>query len=129
MAYVRNVADFLAFALTMPAGINLYNYADSPDLETRELVTIARQAFGMTPVRFRVPYWVGLVGGLFFDGLAALLRRTFSISAVRVRKFCAETTVSTERLAETVFRPRYTLTEGLRETIHHEFMKGREGAG
>ena len=38
-----------------------------------------------------LPYWLGYIGGLSFDLLAKLTGKKFSVSAVRVKKFCATT--------------------------------------
>jgi hypothetical protein len=69
----------------------------------------------------RVPYWAGVVAGSASDALAALAGRQFPISANRIRKFCAETTVSTRRLDQTGFVRPFALEEALVKTIHFEF--------
>lgn len=121
MAYVINVADFLEFVARMPAGINIYNYADSPDMKTKEIVAIARRAFDKDPVPLALPYWLGLAGGATFDVVAKLFKWNLPISAIRVRKFCADTTVATDKMASLDFQPSYSLTEGLERMIRHEF--------
>ena len=98
--------------------------ADKPDLMTRELVTIANQEFGMADATsLRIPYPLGLAAGYAFDALAWATRRKFKVSSIRIRKFCADTTVAADRLAATGFKAPYTLEEALRRTIRSEFKQ------
>jgi nucleoside-diphosphate-sugar epimerase len=55
------------------------------------------------------------------DAVARLTRRTFPISAIRIRKFASDTTVNTERLLATGYTPRYSIEEALSRTIAAEF--------
>lgn len=123
MAYVGNVVEFLASHLQNMPGFHLYNYADKPDLSTREIVTIARNQLGIPASllsRMRLPYPVALGLGSLADIIARALHRKLAVSAIRVRKFCAETTVSARRVEEVGFVRPFTLEEGLRRTIDHE---------
>lgn len=70
---------------------------------------------------FRLPCWLGLACGCSSDFLSMLTGRQFAISATRIRKFCAETTVSTARLERTGFARPYPLEEALVRTIRYEF--------
>ncbi len=123
MAYVGNLTRFLARCLAAPPGVHLYNYADKPDLSTAELVKVASRALGREAGQMRLPYLVGLAGGFAYDALARLTGRDYPLSSARIRKFCAETTVSTRRLEETGFVRPYALTEALVQTIRHEFPR------
>ncbi len=122
MAYVGNIANYLATTIGARPGRHLVNYADKPDLTTRELVTIVTDNLPLTPRRtVTVPVPLALAAGHGFDALARLTGRSFPISAVRVRKFLAETTIDTTRLEGSGFLPSYTLTDGLRRTLAAEF--------
>lgn len=123
MAYVDNVVDYLAGQLDAPAGVTTTNYADKPDLSTRELVAVLRSAMELRDNNVRLPLWLGLAAGHTFDFAARVTRRTFPISAIRIRKFVADTTVNTDRLDASGYRPRYSLAEGIRRTIEAEFPK------
>lgn len=123
IAYVGNVAAFLVHVLGFGAGKHLYNYADKPDLSMRDFVLECRKALGKDGLGLRFPYVVGLLGGYVFDVLAMITRRKFPISAIRVRKFCANTIVNAERIAETGFERPYTLEEGLQAFIAAEFER------
>ena len=49
------------------------------------------------------------------------MRRTFPISAIRVKKFCADTVVNADKLSETGFTSAYSLEDGFKEMITAEF--------
>lgn len=121
MGYVRNLSKLLRESLQMEPGIHIFNFADKPDVTTAELVEIARSAFGATNAVPKLPYFVGLLGGYSFDVLAKITGRKFPISSIRVRKFCADTEVSADKLRAKPFQPEFTIEEGLRRMIAHEF--------
>ena len=122
IAYVENVVAFLQHCLSM-RGRHVYNYADSPDLTMQEMVTLVRSAMDLPPPRLRLPYALGLAGGYVFDTAAALTGKKFPVSAVRIRKFCADTMVNAEAARATGFTAPYTLEQGLRQMMDAEFIK------
>ncbi|MBZ0253343.1 MAG: NAD-dependent epimerase/dehydratase family protein, partial [Candidatus Methylomirabilis sp.] len=122
MAYVENMAAFLEFVLDAEAGERVVNYADKPDLDMNALVALAREAFGRRPApALRLPYGLAYALGRSLDAVAAATGRSFPVSAVRVKKFCASTAFSARRAAELGFKPAVSLEEGLRRTIASEF--------
>jgi nucleoside-diphosphate-sugar epimerase len=124
MAYVHNVSSFLMELVDSPPGIQIFNYADKPDMTVEDLIGTARQAMGIpSGCNFKIPYPVGLLGGYFFDGLSKLTGKTYPISSIRVKKFVAETTVSAKKLEETGFVPPHSLEDGLKRMIQSEFRK------
>jgi nucleoside-diphosphate-sugar epimerase len=127
MSYVGNIVEFLADALGAPAGQLTSNFADKPDLSTAELITVLKGAMNISkPGRLRLPLGVGLAAGHLFDLAAKLSGRTFPVSAIRIRKFAADTTVNTDRLLASGYRPRFTLSEALERTIAAEFPGGKD---
>jgi len=121
MSYVGNIAEFLADAIAGAPGIRTMNYADKPDLSTRELIDVIQQTVGIRRSRLRLPIAVGFAAGYVFDLAARVTRRTFPISAIRIRKFVSDTTVNTDRLEASGYTPRYSLAESIRRTIEAEF--------
>lgn len=118
MSYVENVAAFISYCIRHDLkGYNLFNYADKPDLTTRELVQQAEVALGKKILPLRVPYWAGLLGGYGFDFLSKITGKKYSISSVRIKKFCATTQFSSVHMKETSFKPQFTLNQGLEITI------------
>ena len=123
MAYVENVAEFLAFSVRFGPGEHLYNYVDKPDLDMNTLVARCRSVlFKKDSVGLRLPGWLGVFAGYGFDMLAALARKKLPISSIRVKKFMGTTAFDTS-IAETGFTPPYTLNEGLEKTLRHEFLE------
>lgn len=124
MCYVGNFVPFLVWLSEQSAthSCRVFNYADKPDLTSAELVRIIRGELGMDPDGgIRVPKAIGAIGGLAFDAAATLTGRTFPISSIRIRKFCADTTVGVSALADTGFEAPFTIQDGLSRTI--TFMK------
>ena len=125
MGYVLNLSRFLTILAQINPGRHTYNYADKPDLSTEELVTTALKAFGKGHrINFRIPYAIGLLGGYAFDLLGKLTGKTYPVSSIRIKKFCADTRVCAERLKETGFTAPYSLAEGLSRMIASDFSQG-----
>lgn len=123
MAYVGNIAAFLAHVVQAPPSVRLVNYADRPDLTTAELVGVLSDELGIRLPRVRLPLLAGKAASAVLDGVAKATGRTFPVSAVRVEKFVAETTVDTERLQGLGFTPPFRMDDALRRTVATEFAK------
>jgi nucleoside-diphosphate-sugar epimerase len=122
MAYVENVAGVLVHALTFGPGVHTFNYADKPDLDMNELTALARAALGNQRARtLRIPYVLGVGAGAISDLAARVTGRRFPVSAIRVRKYRANTQFATARVLATGFVPRHDLRDALIATIRHEF--------
>jgi nucleoside-diphosphate-sugar epimerase len=124
MGYVLNLTHFMTKLLESDPGIHIYNYSDKPDLDMAELVKITQDTLGIRRNNnIRIPYSIGLLGGYAFDILAKLTGRTFPISSIRIKKFCANTKITAEKLKTIGFAPPYSLSEGLKRMILSEFKK------
>jgi nucleoside-diphosphate-sugar epimerase len=121
MAYVGNVAAFLAHTLSMEPGIHIANYVDKPDMDTITLVEHIWKCLGREGRPKRFPKSLAMLGGHALDMVARISGRTFPISAIRVRKFCESTQFRADRVKETGFVPPYSLSEALARTIAFEF--------
>jgi GlcNAc-P-P-Und epimerase len=131
LAYVENVAAALVHALTFGPGVHVFNYADKPDLDMNELTALARSALGNQRARtLHIPYVLGVGVGAISDLAARLTGRRFPVSAIRVRKYRANTQFANARVLATGFVPRHDLRDALIATIRHEFgsPKGRTSA-
>ena len=125
MGYVLNLTHFMTGLLGSFPGKQVYNYSDKPDLDMEELVKITQETLGVRRMNnIRVPYAIGLLGGYAFDGLAKLTGKTYPISSIRIKKFCANTKISAEKVKKIGFAPPYSLSDGLRRMILSEFPKG-----
>ena len=118
MGYVGNIVRFLIKALSFEEGKYTFNYADKPDLSVNELVRIVRTELGMNGKRLvRLPYMIGMTGGYTFDILSLMTGKKYPISSIRIKKFCANTMVSTRALKAIDFSQPFTLKEGLKRMI------------
>ncbi len=118
MGYIGNIVEFLIRALDFGSGIHLFNYADKPDMTVKELVETVRSELGIADKPLmNLPYSFGIVGGYTFDVLSRLTGKKFPISSIRIKKFCATTTVSTHALDAIHFKAPFSLQEGLKRMI------------
>jgi nucleoside-diphosphate-sugar epimerase len=123
MAYVGNIAAFLARTLSLPSGVHIFNYVDGPDMNTRDLVEHINRCLHSRRRIPRIPFSVAVACGHAFDLLARVSGRTFPVSAIRVRKFCASTQFRADRVAQLGFFAPYSIQEGLARTIAFEFAE------
>ena len=129
MAYVGNVAAFFAYTLQFAPGVHVLNYVDEPDLDMRQLVAQVRRCLGMREGLRSMPKPFAMAAAHVIDILAKLTGRTFSVSAIRVRKFCESTQFQAGRALGSGFKPPFTLQEGLERTIESEFRRNAASAG
>ena len=122
MAYVGNIVAFLKWNIEEnKQKYSVYNYIDKPDFDMHTLVEGFEKELGKNLPSLSLPYWIGLFGGYCFDLLAFLTHRTFPISSIRVRKFCAQTVFSSERMLQSGFVPPFSMKDALRRTVEFEF--------
>jgi nucleoside-diphosphate-sugar epimerase len=121
MAYVANVAEFLAHTLSFDVGVHIYNYVDKPDHDMNELVATANGTLGRGRA-LRVPYSLALAAGVICDLIGHLTGRQLSVSSIRVKKYASSTQFAADNVAKSGFQPRYSLHEALVSTILHEFV-------
>ena len=118
VAYVDNIASFLAFLATKTERHGIYNYADKPDFTVRNLVRFVDQTLGR-PKRDRVsfPAPLAMAAGRVADVVSFVIRRPLPLSAVRVKKFCAPSEIDSEKAFATGFVPPFVLSAALTEMI------------
>ena len=122
MAYVGNIVAFLKWNIEEnQADYSVYNYIDKPDFDMHDLISGFEKTLGKNFPPLSLPYWLGLCGGYCFDILAFLTRRNFPISAIRVKKFCAQTVFNSDKMLNSGFIPPYSMEEALKKTIEFEF--------
>jgi GlcNAc-P-P-Und epimerase len=121
MAYVENVAAFIAYSLSLDPGVHIANYVDKPDMNTQNLISHAYRCLGRSGRIRRIPKSVAMAGGHLMDVAARISMRSFPISAIRVRKFCETTQFDADRVAQWGFKPPYSLAQGLERTLEFEF--------
>lgn len=126
MAYVGNVVAFVKYMIeNETTGYNIFNYIDKPDFNMNQLTELVCTKLGKKIPSLRIPYWIGMAGGYFFDFIAFISRKKLEVSSVRVKKYCATTQFDSSKALSTGFIPPYTLREGLSRTIEFEFIHPR----
>jgi nucleoside-diphosphate-sugar epimerase len=126
MAYVGNVVAFIKDRLEKKeTGYNVFNYADKPDYNMNELVSVIEKKMNLYIPKIRIPYSIGMIGGYFFDFLSKVTGTKFSLSSVRVKKFCATTQFNAAK-AHDKFNAPFSLKEGLDKTLDHEFINPKK---
>jgi GlcNAc-P-P-Und epimerase len=118
MSYIDNICGFIEYCLNDKfAGNHVYNYVDKPDLSMNQLVSLAEQFLSKKLLPVRIPYYVGYSAGKCLDAFSKVTRKKLPISSIRVKKFCATTQFSSEKMLATGYVPPVTLEEGLFETM------------
>jgi nucleoside-diphosphate-sugar epimerase len=129
MAYVENVAAFIQHAISFKAGVHVYNYIDKPDLSMNVLVRTVNRILGRSEkIGVRIPYLLGYLIGKLFDLASSITGRRFSISSIRVKKFCANTVFNTS-LSDTGFVAPVPINIALERTVQHEFIESHSDEG
>jgi len=127
MAYVENVAAFLEYSLSFKPGVHIYNYIDKPDFTMNALVGHVNKLLGRrAEIKLRLPFALGLSIGSCFDLAAKIVGRKFPISAIRVKKFCANS-VYESAIESTGFVPPVPLMEAIEKTVRFEFIEDHKG--
>lgn len=125
MAYVENIVAFIKNRIEFnESGLKIFNYADKPDFSMRQLVNAIENKMNISIPKIKIPYWIGMITGYGFDFLSLISNKKFSISSVRIKKFCATTQFNSNK-AHSVFKAPFSLKDGLNKTLDHEFINKR----
>lgn len=122
MAYVENVAAFIEYLIFNGVGYQVFNYVDKPDLTMNELCTTVCRALSKRRSTLRLPYIFGLMIGYTFDLVSKVSKREFSVSSIRIKKFCAATQFGSKTIEKTGFKEPVLLSEGISRTVRSEFL-------
>jgi len=126
MAYVGNIVSFIKSRLNYREnGYHVFNYADKPDFSMIELTSLIEDKMNIKLSSVKIPFFIGMIGGYVFDLIAIITRKKYSLSSVRVKKFCATTQFDASKVHND-FIPPYTLEEGLSRTLEYEFLNKKE---
>lgn len=126
MCYVGNIVALIKDRLVKSElGYHVFNYADKPDFSMTELVNVIEIKMNLSVPEFKIPYWIGMLGGYGFDLLSLITQKKFSLSSVRVKKFCATTQFNSTKVHSN-FKAPYSLKQGLDLTLEHEFLNPKD---
>jgi len=117
IAYVENVVNATLYLLDrVKPGMAVYNYADEPQLSSREIGDTIATSLGKR-IRFTLPVICGLMAALPFDVLIKLTGKNLPISTARIRKLGTETMHSGRKIFNEGFKPNYTTIQGLKKMV------------
>jgi GlcNAc-P-P-Und epimerase len=91
------------------------------------LVAKVNKALGKDEsIGFRMPFMVGYGIGKVFDLASMVTGKKFTVSSIRVKKFCSDSMFDTS-VAKSGFIPPVKLEDGLASTIKYEFVDQNNG--
>lgn len=123
MAYVQNVSDFIIYSLFhFKKGLSIYNYSDIPDLNMNQLIKVCEDELSIKIPPIIIPSQIGFLVGRIFDIFSFLTKREYPISYIRIKKYCSTTQFDSRKAHGSGFESKYTLIEGIRRTLKHEFF-------
>lgn len=116
IVYVKNLVQATLWLIDrMKPGISTYNYADSPQLTSREIANIISDSLNKSPIN--LPYWLVYLMGIPFDIVIKLTGKDFPISTNRIKKFCTETYHKADKISNEGFIPKFSNIEGLQNMV------------
>jgi nucleoside-diphosphate-sugar epimerase len=121
---VENVVKATLFLRErLKPGISIYNYADEPQLTTREISNIIAESLNKK-IRLSVPKTLGVMMGLPFDIIIKLTGKNLPISSARIKKLGTPTHHSAKKVFSEGFQPQYSSIDGLRKMV--DWYKGEK---
>ena len=116
VCYVENLVDFTIAVQNLTSDqINIFNYADVPCYNVKDLVsnisTIANRKI------IQIPYFIAYSIGCFFDIISFVTNKEINISSNRVKKFCDETSLSIEKIKSLDYKAKYNFIDSINKTI------------
>jgi nucleoside-diphosphate-sugar epimerase len=118
VAYVENLVDAtLCLIKKCSSGIHIFNYADEPHMQTKDLVNLIGRIAGRKPNKFFIPLDIAAAGGFGFDILGKITGIDFPITAARMKKFTMPTHHQAAKIRAFGFTPRFSIEEGLKNNI------------
>ena len=122
IAYVENLVDATAYLMERCSpGVSIYNYADEPHMQTKDLVNLITGIAGRKPNKFFIPLSIACAGGYGFDILGKITGIDFPITAARMKKFTVPTYHRAERIRSLGFMPKHSIEEGLKRNVEWYF--------
>jgi len=128
LAYLDNLvaATLGLWNQTGKTGVDVFNYADKPDLSSAEIIAEIRAGLGRQGQGIRLPVGLAKLGALPFEVLGNVLGKDLGISRNRIHKLAeVNSVVDAERVREACSFPRIPLIEGLRRTLDWYVAEGR----
>lgn len=117
IAYVENVVQAALFLKArMQPGVAIYNYADEPQLTTRQIGTVIADALNKK-IRITIPKLFGILMGVPFDVVIKLTGKNLPVSSARIKKLGTQTYHSAEKIFGLGFEPTFSTIDGLKKMV------------
>jgi hypothetical protein len=85
-----------------------------------QFISLIKKKSNINYKSIKIPYHFALFVGLFFDFISFILNKKYLISSIRIKKLCANTQIDASK-ALTIYKPPFTLEEGIKKTLKHDF--------
>ena len=122
IAYVGNLVEFISCSINNN-DFCIVNYADKPDLTMNQLIALFYKFLSKKEKKISIPYCLGISAGYLFDLLSFIFRKQFSISSIRIKKFCINSIINTNELEQYNMKLPTPLYAAIERTIRFEFDK------
>lgn len=117
VAYVENVIGATLFLTKQRRpGVSIYNYADEPQLTSRQIADSIANALGKR-IALTMPVEVAVLMGLPFDFIIKLTGRNLPISSARIRKLSTTTHFNASKIFADGYIPEVNTVEGLKKMV------------
>jgi len=117
IAYVENLVQATLYLKErMKPGVSIFNYADEPQLTSREIsdhiASVLQKKIWLT-----LPKPFAILLGLPFDVIIKVTGKNLPISTARIKKLGTQTKYSAKKIWDTGFIPRFTTRDGIARMI------------
>ena len=68
-----------------------------------------------------IPHFLGMIIGYLLDIISYLTKINFTISSIRIKKFCTNSVINTDRLQKCDFKQSFTIKTGIKKFIYYEY--------
>lgn len=120
LAYINNITAFVLHCLNTHSGLNLFNYVDKPESNMNHIIDTIYKGLNKEQPKLRVPYSIAFSGASLLDVVAKITKKKFPVSAIRIKKFCADTSFNTS-IDQQEFTAPFSVENAIVETVNYEF--------
>ncbi|MEM7621916.1 MAG: NAD(P)-dependent oxidoreductase [Planctomycetota bacterium] len=129
LSYVENIVDATLYLWdhTARQPYDAFNWIDKPDFTSGQIAIEISKALGKRGAPLKVPYAFGHLAGLPFDAVIAATGKNLPISTARIHKlFRAQTKYESQKVLDTGFTPRCSLSEGIGRMVDWYLKAGKD---
>lgn len=124
IAYVENLVNATLFlADKVGTGVHVYNYADEPQLSSRQIGETIAKAL-KKKIWLTLPRSLALLCGMPFDLAIKITGKNLPISTARIKKLNTQTLHSAQKVRKAGFVPAYTTQEGIVKMVQWYTSQG-----